>query len=97
MQPHAPGNAGASGVAFADLAGGGAMLFGRFVPMLVALAVAGSLSGKRTIISGGGTMRTDTVIFAVLLIATISIVALLTFVPALMLGPLVQTLTGRVF
>jgi potassium-transporting ATPase potassium-binding subunit len=97
VQPHAPGNAGASGVTFADLAGGGAMLFGRFVPMLLALAVAGSLSGKRTIVSGEGTMRTDTAIFAVLLIATISIVALLTFVPALMLGPLVQALTGRVF
>src|SRR5271165_3294176 len=97
VQPHAPGNAGAHGVAFADLAGGTAMLIGRFLPMLAALAVAGSLSGKRTIAGGEGTMRTDTVIFAVLLIATISIVALLTFVPALMLGPLVQALTPRLF
>ncbi len=97
VQPHAPGNAGASGVTFADLAGGSAMLVGRFLPMFVALAVAGSLSGKRIIASGGGTMRTDTVIFAVLLLATISIVALLTFVPSLMLGPAVQALTGRLF
>jgi len=97
VQPHARGNLGASGVAFADLAGGVAMLFGRFVPVLLALAVAGSLSGKRTIVAGEGTMRTDTVIFGVLLIATISIVGLLTFAPALMLGPLVQALTGRVF
>ncbi|HMD57435.1 MAG TPA: potassium-transporting ATPase subunit KdpA [Solirubrobacteraceae bacterium] len=97
VQPHAPGNVGASGITFADLAGGGAMLLGRFVPMLIALAVAGSLSGKRTIVSGAGTMRTDTFAFAGLLIATISIVALLTFVPALMLGPLVQALTPRLF
>ena len=76
-QPHAPGNAGASGVTFADLAGGTAMLVGRFLPMLAALAVAGSLSGKRTIAAGEGTMRTDTAVFAVLLLATISIVALL--------------------
>lgn len=97
LQPHPPGNAGASGIAFADLAGGAAMLVGRFLPMLLALAVAGSLAGKRTILAGAGTMRTDTVVFAVLLIATITIVALLTFVPALMLGPLVQALTPRLF
>ncbi len=97
VQPHAPGNAGASGIPFADLAGGIAMLVGRFLPMFVALAVGGSLSGKRVIAAGGGTMRTDTVIFAVLLAATISIVALLTFVPSLMLGPLVQALSGRLY
>jgi potassium-transporting ATPase potassium-binding subunit len=97
LQPHAPGNAGASGIPFADLAGGAASLIGRFLPMLAALAVAGSLSGKRTIAAGEGTMRTDTVIFAALLIATISIVALLTFVPSLMLGPVVQALTPRLF
>jgi K+-transporting ATPase ATPase A chain len=97
LQPHAPGNAGASGVPFADLAGGVAILVGRFLPMLAALAVAGSLSGKRTIAAGAGTMRTDTVVFAVLLLATITIVALLTFVPSLMLGPLVQALTPRLF
>jgi K+-transporting ATPase ATPase A chain len=97
LQPHAPGNAGASGVTFADLAGGAAMLVGRFLPMLAALAVAGSLSGKRTIAAGEGTMRTDTPVFAVLLLATIAIVALLTFVPSLMLGPLVQALTPRLF
>jgi len=97
VQPHAPGNVGSHGIVFADLAGGAAMLIGRYLPMLAALAVAGSLSGKRTIAAGAGTMRTDTVIFAVLLIATISVVALLTFVPSLMLGPLVQALTPRVF
>ncbi len=97
LQPHAPGNAGASGIPFADLAGGVAALVGRFLPMLAALAVAGSLSGKRTIAVGEGTMRTDTAVFAVLLLATITIVALLTFVPSLMLGPLVQALTPRLF
>ncbi len=87
----------ARAIPFADLAGAATMLLGRFVPMLLALAVAGSLAGKRKIHTGAGTLRTDTAIFAVLLVATISIVALLTFVPALMLGPLVQALTGRLF
>jgi K+-transporting ATPase ATPase A chain len=97
LQPHPPGNVGATGITFADLAGGAAMLIGRFLPMLAALAVAGSLSGKRTIVAGEGTMRTDTAVFAGLLLVTISIVALLTFVPSLMLGPLVQSLTPRLF
>ena len=44
VQPNAPGNVGAFGITFADLLGGVAMLFGRFVPLLAALAVAGSLA-----------------------------------------------------
>lgn len=46
---------------------------------------------------GAGTLRTDTTTFVVLLIATILLVALLTFVPALLLGPVVQGLTPRLF
>ena len=47
VQPNAPGNVGSFGITFADLLGGLAMLIGRFVPLLAALAVAGSLAGKR--------------------------------------------------
>jgi potassium-transporting ATPase potassium-binding subunit len=89
--------AGYTGVTFADLLGGGAMLLGRFVPMLIALAVAGALAGKRVTPPGLGTMRTDTPVFVVLLVATILLVALLTFVPALLLGPIAQAMTGRIF
>jgi K+-transporting ATPase ATPase A chain len=42
-------------------------------------------------------MRTDTPIFVVLLIGVILLVALLTFVPALLLGPVVQGLSPRLF
>ena len=73
------------------------MLFGRFVPMIVALAVAGRLAGKRVTPLGPGTMRTDTPTFVVLIIATVLLVALLTFVPALFLGPIVQGLTDQLF
>jgi len=93
VQPNAPGNAGAFGITFADLLGGFAILFGRFVPILAGLAVAGSLAGKRVAPFGPGTMRTDTPTFVVLLIGTILLLALLTFVPALLLGPVVQGLT----
>ncbi len=54
MQPNAPGNAGAFGITFADLLGGLAMLAGRFVPLVAALAVAGALVGKRVAPLGPG-------------------------------------------
>jgi potassium-transporting ATPase potassium-binding subunit len=97
VQPHAPGNRGAFGITFADLGGGLAMLTGRFVPLVAALAVAGSLATKRVVPLGPGTFRTDTPTFAVLLIAVIVLLAALTFFPALLLGPIVQSLTGRLF
>ena len=97
VQPNPPGNIGAFGITFADLLGGVAMIAGRFVPLVLALAVAGSLAGKRISPAGPGTMRTDTPTFVVLLIATILLVALLTFVPALLLGPVVQGLSTQLF
>ncbi len=97
VQPNAPGNAGAFGITFADILGGLAMLFGRFVPLVTALAVAGALEGKRTRPLGPGTFRTDTPVFVVLLIFTIVIVAALTFFPAFLLGPIVQGLTNQLF
>ena len=46
---------------------------------------------------GLGTFRTDSPTFVVVLVAVILIVALLTFVPALLLGPVVQAGTDRLF
>ena len=57
----------------------------------------GRWSRKRVAPLGPGTMRTDTPIFVVLLIGVILLVALLTFVPALLLGPVVQGLTTQLF
>ena len=97
IQPNAPGNAGAHGISFADLMGGFLMLVNRFVPLLAAIAVAGSLATKRVAPIGGGTFRTDTPTFVVLLIGVIVIVGALTFFPALLLGPIVQGLTPQLF
>jgi K+-transporting ATPase ATPase A chain len=97
IQPNAPGNAGAHGITFADLLGGFLMLTNRFVPLLAAIAVAGSLATKRVAPIGRGTFRTDTPTFVVLLIGVIVIVAALTFFPALLLGPIVQGLTPQLF
>jgi potassium-transporting ATPase potassium-binding subunit len=95
VQPAAPGNAGAHGVTFADLIGGLVMLVGRYVPILTALALAGSLASRRVRPPGAGTLRTDTPTFGGFLIATVLLLALLTFVGGLLAGPSVQALTAR--
>ena len=97
VQPNAPGNVGAFGITFAQLLGGVVMLLGRFVPMLVVLAVAGALAGQRPSLPSAGTLRTTTPTFVALLVGVVLMLALLTFVPALMLGPLAQDLTSQLF
>ena len=96
LQPNGT-NDGAFGISFGDVLGGLAMLGGRFIPILAVLAVAGSLAGKRVTPVGLGTLRTDTPTFGVVLIAVVLIVALLTFVPALLLGPVVQGLSDQLY
>jgi K+-transporting ATPase ATPase A chain len=96
VQPNA-GSLGAHGVTFADLLGGFDMLFARYAPILFALAVAGALAGKRVTPAGLGTMRTDNGSFSILLIGVIILVGALTFFPALLLGPIVQGLTGHLY
>jgi K+-transporting ATPase ATPase A chain len=96
IQPNA-GNLGAHGITFADLLGGFDMIFARYAPILFALAVAGALAGKRVTPAGLGTMRTDNGTFVVLLIGVIILVGALTFFPALLLGPIVQGLTGHLY
>jgi potassium-transporting ATPase potassium-binding subunit len=89
--------AGSHGITFADLLGGFTMLFARYAPILFALAVAGALVNKRVSPAGLGTMRTDNGTFVVLLIGVIILVGALTFFPALLLGPIVQGLTGHLY
>ena len=96
IQPN-PGNLGSHGISFATYLGGFDMLVARYVPILFALAVAGSLAGKRISPAGLGTMRTDNPTFVVLLIGVIILVGALTFFPALLLGPIVQGLTGHLY
>jgi K+-transporting ATPase ATPase A chain len=96
IQPNA-GNLGSHGITFADLLGGFDLAFARYAPILVVLAVAGSLAGKRVTPAGLGTMRTDNPTFVVLLIGVIILVGALTFFPALLIGPIVQSLTGHLY
>jgi K+-transporting ATPase ATPase A chain len=95
-QPN-PGNLGAHGITFADLLGGVTMLGARFLPILLVLAVAGALAGKRVAPQGLGTLRTDTPTFVALLGGVVVLIGALTFFPALLLGPVVQGMTDRLF
>jgi K+-transporting ATPase ATPase A chain len=97
LQPNAPGNDGATGITLATLLGGTVMLLCRYIPMVAALAVAGALAARRPAPAGPGTFRTDSPIFIMLLIGVIVIVAALSFLPALALGPIVQGLTNQLF
>ncbi|HEY6891226.1 MAG TPA: potassium-transporting ATPase subunit KdpA, partial [Solirubrobacter sp.] len=92
-----PGNIGAHGITFADLLGGMTMMLARFIPIIFTLAVAGVMLKKRVAPAGLGTMRTDTPTFAGLLIGVVVLIGALTFFPALLLGPVVQGMTDRLF
>jgi K+-transporting ATPase ATPase A chain len=69
-----------------------AMFVGRFAPIALVLAMAGSLAGQRTRPVTAGTMPTHTVVFTVMLLGVAVIVAGLTFFPAQALGPLAEAL-----
>jgi potassium-transporting ATPase potassium-binding subunit len=94
VQPTA-GNVGSHGIAFADIMGGWVMTLGRFVAILAALALAGSLGPRRIAPPGLGTLRTDTPTFVVFLIGFVAIFAVLTFLTALFLAPFAQALSSH--
>lgn len=90
-----------NGSAFGGLSGntswynitlGIAMLMGRFLVIVPALAIAGSVAAKKTVPESAGTFPTDGTLFVGLLVGVIVIVGGLTFFPALALGPVVEHL-----
>ncbi|RWE53579.1 MAG: potassium-transporting ATPase subunit KdpA [Mesorhizobium sp.] len=70
------------------------MLMGRFLVIIPALAIAGSLVAKKTVPASAGTFPTDGPLFVGLLVGVILIVGGLTFFPALAVGPIVEHLAG---
>ncbi len=69
-----------------------AMLLGRFVPIVLVLALAGSLARQGRVPTTAGTLPTHTPLFAGLLVGVILLITGLTFFPALALGPLAEAL-----
>ncbi len=79
-------------VPFYNSTGGLAMLISRYWLAIPTLAIAGSLARKKQVPAGAGTLPTHTPLFVALLIGVVIIVGVLTFVPALALGPIVEHL-----
>ena len=98
-----------NGSAFAGLNGntlwynltiGIAVLMGRFLVIVPAMAIAGSLAAKKIVPASAGTFPTDGTLFVGLLVGVIVVVGGLTFLPALALGPIAEHLelvAGKVF
>ena len=92
---------GNNGSAFAGLSGNtfffnltlaSAMFVGRFFMIVPAMALAGSLAGKKSIPPSAGTLPTTGGLFVGLVVGVILIIGGLTFFPALALGPIVEHL-----
>jgi K+-transporting ATPase ATPase A chain len=85
--------AGYGGTPFSASFGAVAMYLGRFVPLIAALAIGGSLAAKKTAPVSAGTFRTDGGTFVVLLVGVVILTAGLMILPALTLGPIVEGLS----
>src|SRR6202790_4336889 len=99
-----PSQTGNNGSAFAGLTGntpfynvtgGVAMFVGRFFMIVPAMAIAGSLAGKKSIPPSAGTLPTTGGLFVGLVVGVILIIGGLTFFPALALGPIVEHPAGH--
>lgn len=78
---------------FWNLSTGIVMFLGRYITIILLLAVAASLAEKKAIPITDSSFRTDNSMFVAMLISIIIIVAALTFFPALALGPISEHLT----
>jgi potassium-transporting ATPase potassium-binding subunit len=78
-----------------NVTGALSMLVGRFLLMVPALAIAGSLVRKQTVPASAGTFPTNTPLFATLLTGVVVIVVGLTYFPVVALGPVVEHLVGK--
>ncbi|MFB9469247.1 potassium-transporting ATPase subunit KdpA [Nonomuraea salmonea] len=82
-----------AGTPWYDVALGLCMAFGRFLPIVLVLALAGSLAAQAPVPEGAGTLPTHRPLFVGLLIGVTVILVALTFLPALALGPLAEGLS----
>lgn len=75
---------------FWNISTGIVLILSRFLPIIGPLAIAGILAKKKYIPESAGTLKTDTATFGIMVFAVILVVALLSFFPALALGPIAE-------
>ncbi|EUJ31305.1 potassium-transporting ATPase subunit KdpA [Listeria cornellensis] len=79
--------------AFWNITTGIVMFLGRYLSIVLLLAVAGSMTRKPFIPETIGTFRTDNGLFTGILVMVVLIIGALTFLPVLVLGPIAESLT----
>ncbi|MDG6983406.1 MAG: potassium-transporting ATPase subunit A [Nitrososphaerota archaeon] len=84
----------AANTPFFNITTGIVILLGRFAPTGVLLALGGSMLGRKRSPEVG--LKTDSMVFSVVLVGSVLILVVLTFFPFLALGPLLQYLKGQV-
>jgi K+-transporting ATPase ATPase A chain len=77
-----------------NIATGVVLLMGRFPALILPLAVAGFLSKKKRVPQTTGTLRTDDLTFAGMLLGTVILVGALSFMPSVVLGPIADHLSS---
>jgi K+-transporting ATPase ATPase A chain len=78
---------------FWNITAGFAMVFGRFIPIIGPIAIAGLLANKKYIPESAGTLKVDSLTFGVMTFAVIVIITALSYFPPLVLGPISEYLS----
>lgn len=76
-----------------NVATGIVMLLSRFIPILLPLAIAGSLAAKKPTPETVGTLRTDTPLFGWVILGSVVLIGALLFLPVAVLGPIAEHLS----
>ena len=77
-----------------NIATGIVMLLARFIPIILPLAIAGSLAAKKPVPVTAGTLRTNTLLFGLIILGSVVLIGALLFLPVAVLGPVADHLTA---
>jgi K+-transporting ATPase ATPase A chain len=77
-----------------NLATGMVMLLARFIPIILPLAIAGSMASKKPVPETAGTLRDDTPLFAFVILGSVVLIGALLFMPVAVLGPVADYLSS---
>ena len=77
-----------------NIATGIVMLLARYIPIILPLAIAGSLAAKKPVPETAGTLRTDTLLFTVIIFGSVVFIGALLFLPVAVLGPVADHLAA---
>jgi len=79
-----------------NVATGLVMLLGRYIPIILPLAIAGSMAAKKPVPETTGTLRIDTSLFAVVILGSVLLIGALLFMPVAVLGPVADYLSTSI-